>query len=142
MPHASASVLLALSAAAVNAFQPGTGLPLRCRTRLPQSRQTSMSMVIMLPPSSAPLAGDVGSVFKERLIDSFGQLPTAHAPTHMGVSMVIMTLVPCFLLLAAYLELNKRKLQPEAVFQTQKTEIFDDDYMFYSNDQTTTLSRP
>ena len=27
------------------------------RTRLPQSRQTSMSMVIMLPPSSAPLAG-------------------------------------------------------------------------------------
>jgi hypothetical protein len=34
MPHASASVLLALSAAAVNAFQPGTGLPLRCRQEL------------------------------------------------------------------------------------------------------------
>ena len=34
-------------------------------------------------PLGTPCAGDVGSVFKERLIDSFGQLPTAHAPTHM-----------------------------------------------------------
>ena len=94
--------------------------------------------------AARPYADGVGSVFGERLIGSFGQLPAAHPSTHVvsvgggshlvalprayptlisahpmraslrqGVIMVVMTLLPCFLLLASYLALNKAEALPE-----------------------------
>jgi len=55
-------------------------------------------------------AGDLESVFGERLISSYGALPDLHASNHITI-ILTMTLLPCMALVAMYILINSPELQ-------------------------------
>jgi len=79
-------------------------------------------------------AGDMESVFGERLISSYGALPDLHASNHITI-ILTMTLLPCMALVAMYILINSPELQtkvfpecdpihPEILVQSLPSSIF------------------